>query len=441
MKTIQGIENAKDIINQIRDFRIDDLPSNVRKTICRIFGKDLTPSEVVKVILEKVYSEGDQALTELGYKIDNIHIKAFEIDNQTIKNAYKDISTELVDALKYSAQRITDYHLKTVPKSWYDSKEGYGQRIVPVQKVGIYVPGGTAPYPSTVLMTAIPARVAGVNEVILTTPPNQDSKPNSSILVAADIAGVDRIFQVGGAQAIGAMAYGTKSIPKMDMVCGPGNIFVTLAKKQLYGYIGIDGLYGPTETIVVADETSNHILCAADLLAQAEHDTMATPILITTSLDFAKAVLIEIETQLNDLERKAIAETSLNKRGHIFVVEHDTEVVEIINLFAPEHVSLLNNNPDSILELINNAGGIFIGDFSPEVVGDYTAGPSHTMPTGGTARFNSALGIHNFIKFMPIVRLNYQAMQEQGPVIDIIGRAEGFTAHAKAANLRLKKQP
>ncbi len=437
MKIIQGLSSAQKAFSRQRSLDLDTLSPSAQAKLRQAFGIEFkTATQAVEHILRLVREKGDDALREITLNLDNVSPDSFEVPPKDIKAAYSKVSPDLVKALQYAAQRIKAFHQASLPKSWSDPNQGYGQRVVPIQRVGAYAPGGRAPYPSTVLMTAIPARVAGVEEIILCTPASGKEGPSPSILVASDIAGVDRVFQLGGAQALAAMAYGTASVPRMDMLCGPGNIFVTVAKKLLYGTVGIDGLYGPTETVLVADEKANPSLCAADMLAQAEHDTMATPILVTNSRLLVKTVQQELEIQIVRLERKDVARTSLNERGHIVIVDTLEEAVEVANYFAPEHLCLLVENPQSLLGKVKNAGGVFMGEFSPEVMGDYTAGPSHTMPTGGTARFSSSLGVHSFIKFVPVVSLDRKSFAEQAPFVSAIGRAEGFTAHARAAEIR-----
>ena len=305
-----------------------------------------------------------------------------------------------------------------------------------VGSAGAYIPGGTALYPSTVLMTAIPAKVAGVPQVVMCTPTKNGELPHPAVLAAADIAGVDRVFCIGGAQAVAAMAYGTESVPRVDIICGPGNIFVTLAKKLVYGDVGIDGLYGPTETVVIGDSTSNPTLCAVDMLAQAEHDTLARPVLITTSERLADAVDAEITTRLERLDRGAIARASTQEQGCIAVVESMGDALKLANEFAPEHLCLMMDGGWEYLGKIRNAGAVFIGDFSHEVLGDYVAGPSHVMPTAGTARFNSGLGVHSFVKVSPVVALSPETSATISRVASVLGRAEGLTAHAEAAEIR-----
>jgi histidinol dehydrogenase len=343
-----------------------------------------------------------------------------------------------VQALAMAAERVHSFHLAQRRHSRVDFENGLGILLHPVERAGLYVPGGTACYPSTVLMTAIPAKVAGVREVILTTPPGRDGSIPPPTLVAADLAKVDRIFKLGGAQAIAALALGTESVPKVDKICGPGNIFVTLAKKKVFGIVDIDGLHGPTETLLLADDSADAKFLAADLLAQAEHDEAAAAILITTSSELAKKVAEEIERQLAQLERRDIAGESLKQRGGIVVVQDMEQAIELANYYAPEHLSLIVRNPWSYLGKVHHAGGIFVGMDSPEVLGDYVAGPSHVMPTGGTARFFSVLGLADFLRVSSIVALDSEALKALGPAAAAIARAEGLTAHARAVEMRLK---
>ena len=289
------------------------------------------------------------------------------------------------NALRISAQRVEQFHMNTVPESWFDEAQGYGELIRPLEKVGIYIPGGRASYPSTVLMTAIPARVAGVKEVFLATPSTGQAGINADVLAAAYVANVDQVFNIGGAQAIAAFAYGTDTIPKVDMICGPGNLFVTIAKKMVYGQVGIDGLAGPTETLIVADDTADPRLCAADLLGQAEHDLLATPVLITTSEPLVTKIMLEIDKQMESLSKKETASASIENRGVIVVVDTIDDALTIANSYAPEHLCLMIEEPWNAIDKVSNAGGIILGENSPEVMGDYIAGPSHVMPTGGTA--------------------------------------------------------
>ena len=436
MRIVKGIEAARQVLTEGRGLNLDDVSPQVLQSIEEAFGRAMTPAEEVGYIIAEVRQRGDAAVREMTLKLDKLDLDEFEVDKKTISEAYDHVNEEVVEALNLAAERVRKFHEMCRVKSWTDYDEGYGQIVNAVQRAGAYVPGGTASYPSTVLMTAIPARVAGVREVIVCTPSSKGEVPSPEVLVAADIAGVDRVFRIGGPQAIAAMAYGTESVPRVDIICGPGNIFVTLAKKMVYGDVGIDGLYGPTETVVVADGTANATLCAADLLAQAEHDALATPVLITTSERLAEDVQKEVDVRLERLERGSIARASVENQGCIVVVHDVLEAIELANDFAPEHLCLNVSDPWAYLGKIKNAGAIFLGEFSYEVLGDYVAGPSHVMPTAGTARFNSGLGVHSFLKISPVVALSPETAKEITRAASVLGRAEGFTAHAEAAEIR-----
>ncbi|MGB2884081.1 MAG: histidinol dehydrogenase [Dehalococcoidia bacterium] len=393
--------------------------------------------ETVQQILGEVRARGDSALFDYTREIDGVELARLEVTREEITQSRNVASKELVSALELAAERVRSFHVAQKRSLGLEFVEGgLGFLVRSLERVGIYVPGGKASYPSTVLMTAIPARVAGVDEVVVTTPPAPDGTVPASTLVAADIAKVDRIFKVGGAQAVAAMAYGTESVPRMDKICGPGNVFVTLAKKQVYGIVGIDGLHGPTETVILADGSASPVLCAADLLAQAEHDEMASAILITTSPRMAGEVNEEVERQLAQLERQAIARQSLERNGAIVVVDNIDEAIELVNLYAPEHLCLAMRDARSYLDRIRHAGGIFIE--SPEALGDYTAGPSHVMPTGRTARFGSPLSVLDFLKVSILVDLDDEALKALGPAAATIARAEGLTAHALSVERRLE---
>ncbi|MDP6512385.1 MAG: histidinol dehydrogenase [SAR202 cluster bacterium] len=436
MKIARGIEQAKRILSVDRGINLDSVPAHVQATTERVFGEPLTPQQTVERILASVKAEGDSAIRRLANAIEGVELDEFEVTRAEIKSSYDDVDRAVIEALELSAERVEKYHRASKPESWMNFDEGYGGLVVPCERVGAYIPGGTAPLPSTVLMSAIPAKVAGVSEVLVCTPPAKTGKPEAVTLVASDIAGVDRVFGVGGAQAIGAIAYGTETIPAVDIICGPGNIFVTLAKKQVYGEVGIDGLYGPTETLILADESANPTLCAADLLAQAEHDVLARPVMVTTSEALADQVEREAETRLARLTRESVARPAMENRAVIAIVGSLTEALELANWFAPEHMCLMVADPWSWVGRVRNAGIVFIGEFSHEVLGDYVAGPSHVMPTGGTARFNSGLGIHSFVKIMPVVALSDEVSNELATGAAAIARAEGLTAHAEAAEIR-----
>ena len=373
-------------------------------------------------------------------KIDSLKLASLEISREQIESAYQEVDEELVSALKLAAGRITDFHTAQRNNIWHEvTGSKSGQLIRPLERVGVYVPGGTASYPSTVLMTAIPVGVAGVKEVILVTPPTRDGTVTPATLVAADISGVGRIFRIGGAQAIAALAFGTDSVPKVDKICGPGNIFVVLAKKLVYGVVDIDGLQGPSEILIIADAAASPEYCAADLLAQAEHDTLASVILVTTSRKLADNVNQEITIQLRDLSRKDIIIESLDK-GVIVVVANLEEALELANLYAPEHLCLMIENASAYIGKIANAGCIITGRNSTVVLGDYIAGPSHVLPTGGTARFSSPLNVTDFIKFINTITIDNDGLKQMGKAASIIARAEGLDAHAQAIEKRLNKE-
>ncbi len=396
--------------------------------------------QAVRQIVDEVRRRGDAALRDYTLKFDSIELASLEVTKQQISNAYQEVSQGLVSALKLAAERIRSFHLVQKDNICGEvTGQEVSQLIRPLARVGVYAPGGTACYPSTVLMTAIPAKVAGVNEVILVTPPGLKGIVPPPTLVAADIAEVDRIFGVGGAQAIAALAFGTESIPRVDKICGPGNIYVVLAKKMVYGVVDIDGLQGPSEVLIVADETASPRYCAADLLAQAEHDRLASAILLTTSRKLAEEVDREVERQLKGLPRQAIAAESLENRGMLVVVANVDEAIELANLYAPEHLCLMVKEASAYIDKVSNAGCIFIGEKSAVVLGDYVAGPSHVLPTGGTARFSSPLNISDFIKLTNLVSLDEASLKKLGPAAATIARAEELEAHARAVEERMEK--
>ena len=434
MRIVYGVEQGRALLKRMPGSEAV-VPAAVQERIRQVFGEPLSALDAVRRILADVQQRGDAAVRDYTCRIDGVELDALEVPKERWNAALAELPTPVAGALRTAAERIRRFHEAAMPHDWHDSDQGLGERTVPLERVGLYVPGGTASYPSTVLMDAIPARVAGVGEIVLCTP-----WPNEATLAAAAIAGVDRLFQVGGAQAIGAMAFGTESVPRVDKVCGPGNIFVALAKREVYGHVEIDGLYGPTETVVVADETADPVLCAADLLAQAEHDVMASPILLTTSGALAEQVSVEVERQLERLERQAIARAAVEGQGVAVVVDAPEEALELANAYAPEHLCLLLRDPWAYVPLVRHAGGIFLGEHSPEVIGDYVAGPSHTMPTGGTARHGSYLGVHHFLKRIPVVDLTPELFRKLGQAAAILGRTEGLTAHARAVELRLEGQ-
>ena len=440
LKVLRGLQEAKRELSRVDPLDLDSLPPEVMERTEELFGERLKPQESVQRILDDVRQQGDTALRHYTRLLDGFPpAEELEVSGQQISQSHQMVPEALVNALGLAARRIEDFHRSILRKSWVDLSSGLGELVVPLERVGIYAPGGTASYPSTVLMTAIPARVVGVEEIVLATPPRDGGLPDPAVLLAASLAGVDRVFQVGGVQAIGAMTFGTESIPKVDKICGPGNIFVTLAKKLVFGHVDIDGLYGPTETVVIADETANPIFCAADLLAQAEHDLLASPILVTTSLSLVGEVEAEVDRQLASLKRGSMAAGSLESQGKIILVDSLDEALELANTIAPEHLCMMVREPWEWAGKVRHAGGVFLGPFSPEVMGDYVAGPSHVMPTGGTARFSSALSVHHFLRTMPVVGLKSSPAEyrELAEAAALIARAEGLTGHARAIEVRL----
>ncbi|MBQ3137272.1 MAG: histidinol dehydrogenase [Clostridia bacterium] len=397
-------------------------------------------SDIVSAIIEKVRAEGDKAVLEYTAKFDKAELTALEVTKEEIEEAVASVEPEFLRILKTAAENIRKFHSKQVRNSFIISEDKgivTGQKITPVEKAGLYVPGGTAAYPSTVLMDSIPAKIAGVKEMCIVTPPNSEGKINPVILAAASIAGVDRIFKVGGAQAIAALAYGTESIPKVDKIVGPGNAFVAEAKKQVYGLVSIDMIAGPSEILVLADGKSNPAYVAADLLSQAEHDKNASAVLVTESLELAEKVSAELERQIPMLERQEIARASIDNNGKIIVAETLSQGIEIANELAPEHLELCVDNPFDLLDSVKNAGSIFMGRYCPEALGDYYAGPNHTLPTGGTARFSSPLSVDDFVKKSQFTYYTKEALFAVAEDVGFFAEKEGLTAHAKSATIRL----
>lgn len=404
-------------------------------------GADLKIEDAVRRIIGSVRADGDKALLAYTERFDGARLKSLEVSPREMAAAGKSVDRELLRALKFAARRVEKFHktcLRRYGKGFL--RDGLGQQVLPLERVGIYVPGGTAAYPSTVLMTAIPARVAGVKELIMTTPCGRDGKVPANTLAAAAIAGVDRIFKIGGAQAVAALAFGTQSVPRVDKVCGPGNIYVMTAKKLVYGAVDIDALQGPSEVVVIADSSADPSFCAADLIAQSEHDALASSILITTSAELASKVQSEIIKQLKKLPRSAIARRALDERGIIAIVKTLEQAIELANLYAPEHLSLMVRRAQDYISRIRNAGCICAGQYSPVVLGDYVAGPSHALPTGGSARFSSPLVVQDFLKITSIIALEDGAIGTLGPAAAQMADNEGLTGHAGAVRLRLSKR-
>ena len=398
-------------------------------------------NDTVEEIVLNVRDNKDKAVIEYGEKFDGVKLDSLAVTPEEIEEAYNSCDKELLDALEEAKENIWDYHSKQLNNSWMDtSKSGQilGQVYTAIEKVGIYVPGGTAPYPSTVLMNAVPAKVAGVEEIVMVTPPGKDGKVSANILAAAKIAGVDKIFKAGGAQGIAALAFGTETIPKVYKIVGPGNIYVAIAKRMVYGFVDIDMIAGPSEILVIADELANPEYVAADLLSQAEHDTLASSILITTSEKLAEEVKEELKKQTAVLSRKDIIETSLKDFGAIIVAKDMKEAVDLSNEIAPEHLELMVENPFELVSEIKNAGAIFLGAYSPEPLGDYFAGPNHTLPTSSTAKFYSPLSTDDFVKKSSLIYYSRENLQKHGDKIIKIAESEGLTAHANSVRVRIK---
>lgn len=415
------------------------VPPAVQDGLRRIFGEDLTPSSAVERILSDVRLRGDAALLEWTRRIDGVALERVAVSEAEIKSARDGVPADLWDALCLAAERIRDFHALQPIQSWSTTSLGgrLGQRVMPLRRVGVYVPGGTAPLPSSLLMSAIPAQVAGVAEIVAVTPPGRDGGVPPVILAAAAVAGIDTIYRLGGAQAIAALAYGTETIPRVDKIVGPGNLFVTLAKQQVFGHVGIDGLNGPTETLIIADETANPAWVAADLLAQAEHDTLASAILLTPSEKLARAVQLEVGRQMEALGRDGFIQAALAGQGGIVITSDLAEAVALADSFAPEHLCIATRDPALLAASLRCAGGLFYGERSFEVLGDYVAGPSHTMPTGGTARFASPLNVLDFVRITSVIDLDEETAARLAPAAALLARAEGLTAHAAAAEKRV----
>ena len=409
-----------------------------------IFARSMPETNVEDIVADIIYDvrkNGDEALFKYCEKFDKAKLESLAVTEEEISEAVSLVDEKFLDILKRAAKNIRKFHEKQVRNSFIINDENgivTGQKVIPVDRAGLYVPGGTAAYPSTVLMDSIPAKIAGCQEVIMVTPPNSEGKVNPVILAAAYVAGVDKIFKVGGAQAIAALAYGTESIPKVDKIVGPGNAFVAEAKKQVFGMVSIDMIAGPSEILAVADKTCNPKYVAADLLSQAEHDKMASAVLVTDSKELAEAVSAEIENQLPLLEREEIARASIDNNGKIIVADTLDVAIDIANEIAPEHLELCVDNPFDYLDRIRHAGSIFMGKNCPEALGDYFAGPNHTLPTSGTARFSSPLSVDDFVKKTQYTYYTKNALERVARDVEYFAEKEGLTAHAKSAVIRLE---
>ncbi|WP_378954096.1 histidinol dehydrogenase [Pelosinus sp. sgz500959] len=419
------------------------LGEGAKARIAKVFGSELTAVEVVEKIVNDVRSQGDEAVFRYTSDIDGVTLNAetLEVTKEEFDQAAAQVDGEVLAAIRQAIANVRSFHVEQLPKSWLTYREHgsmLGQSCIPLERVGIYVPGGTATYPSSVIMNAVPASVAGVKEIIMVVPPAKDGSVNPYVLTAAREAGVSRIFKVGGAQAVAALAFGTELIPQVDKITGPGNIFVTLAKKAVYGHCGIDMLAGPSEILIVADQTADPSYIAADMLSQAEHDVLASSILITNSQELADKVQFEVEQQLAQLPRMEIAKAALERNGLILIVEDMIKAMELANLSAPEHLEILTEQPFAMLPYVRNAGAVFLGPYSPEPLGDYLAGPNHVLPTGGTARFYSVLNVETFMKKTSIIAYTKEALTAVSHHVITLADSEGLAAHANAIRVRGK---
>ncbi|MBR2040050.1 MAG: histidinol dehydrogenase [Clostridia bacterium] len=400
-------------------------------------------TDIVADIIENVAKNGDKALFEYSKKFDKADLDSLVVSEEEIEEAFSLVEPKFIEILKEAAKNIKNFHKKQIRSGFEINQNGEiitGQKVTPIERVGLYVPGGTAAYPSTVLMDSIPAKIAGCDYICITTPPMANGKVNPVILAAAKIAGVDKIFKIGGAQAVAALSYGTESVLKVDKIVGPGNAFVAEAKRQVFGRVSIDMIAGPSEILVIADGKSDPSFVAADLLSQAEHDKNASAVLVTDSEDLAKAVAEEIETQLKTLSREEIARVSIDNNGKIIVADNLEDVFAVANEIAPEHLELCVDNPFDYLDKIKNAGSIFMGRFCPEALGDYFAGPNHTLPTSGTARFSSPLSVDDFVKKSQFVYYSKNALDCVAEKVAFFAEKEGLDAHAKSASIRSEKK-
>lgn len=399
-------------------------------------------SGIVRDIIDNVKANGDKALYEYCEKFDKAKLSSLEVSKEEIDEAFAAVEPQFIEILRQAAENIRTFHKQQVRQSFILNGDGYvtGQKITPIEKVGLYVPGGTAAYPSTVLMDSIPAKIAGCEEICITTPPSADGKVNPAILAAAKIAGVDRIFKIGGAQAVAALAYGTETVPKVDKIVGPGNAFVAEAKRQVFGLVSIDMIAGPSEILVIADGKSNPKFVAADLLSQAEHDKMASAVLVTDSEELAGQVSAELERQIPLLPRAEIARISIDNNGKIIVADNLFDVIDVANEIAPEHLELSVDNPFDYLDKIKNAGSIFMGRYCPEALGDYFAGPNHTLPTSGTARFSSPLSVDDFVKKSQYTYYTKDALKKSAESVAFFAEKEGLSAHARSVTVRFEDE-
>jgi histidinol dehydrogenase len=434
MRRANGLEAALAAVAEARS----RAEAEIRTDGNGLYERALTPDEFARRVIAEVRRDGDAAVRRVTKSLDGVEPGPFEVPRERVAAALRKVKPETRAALEKAAERVRRFQQSAMPKSWRDKSGQFGEEVRPLGRAGIYIPGGTAPLASSVIMTVVPARVAGVDEVVIATPARGDDDPHPVVLAAAAVAGADRVFRIGGAQAIAAMAYGTETVPRANIVCGPGNAFTTAAKKAVFGDVGVDGLYGPTETAVIADDTADPAYAAADLLAQAEHDVVALPVLIATSAKAADRIEAEITSQLRKLPRREIAAKAV-ANGITAVVGSVEDAIRVANALAPEHLCVSVKDAARYLPQIRYAGGIFLGEFSAEVMADYVAGPSHVMPTGGTARFASALSVRNFVRISPFLNFDEKSFLALARDAATLAYEEGLDGHAAAAELRQKK--
>ena len=432
MKRVIGAAAGIDYFKRERNLPTEAVLSDGRG----LFTNKVSPIEFASRVIDIVRNEGDAGLARINTALDGSSPETFEVPQSEIDAAFQNLDPASINALELAADRVRKFQSKGLPKSWTDGAGKFGERVTPLGSVAAYVPAGTAPLASTVIMTVVPAKVAGVEEIIVVTPAPGDSMPHPAVLAAAKIAGASRVFKLGGAQAIAAMAYGTETVPSVDLICGPGSAWVTAAKKLVYGDVGIDGLYGPTETLVIADDSADPRFTASDLIAQAEHDTVAMPILVGLSDEIIDKTEAEIERQLEDLPRENIARAAFTNRGVAVVVETTLEAIAVANAAAPEHLCILTADADDLVDKVTSAGGLFVGEWSAEVMADYVAGPSHVMPTAGTARFSSALSVRNFVRVTPVLTFDDDTFLKLSKDAELLAKLEGLHGHAAASEYR-----
>lgn len=435
MKRVTGAEAGIEYFKRERNLPVDAVLSDGRG----LFPDKVSPNEFAARVIDIVRNEGDAGLARINTALDGSSPAVFEVPQSEIDAALENLDPASKAAFELAAERVRKFQSRGLPKSWSDGSGKFGERVTPLKSIAAYVPGGTAPLASTVIMTVVPAQVAGVEEIIVATPAPGDSMPHPAVLAAAKIAGASRIFKLGGAQAIAALAYGTESIPAVDLICGPGSAWVTAAKKLVFGDVGIDGLYGPTETLVIADDSADPRFTASDLIAQAEHDTVAMPILVALSEEIVDKTEAEIEKQLADLPRGSTAKAAFSNRGVAVVVENTNEAIEVANAAAPEHLCVLTADAEDLVSKVTSAGGLFVGEWSAEVMADYVAGPSHVMPTAGTARFMSALSVRNFVRVTPVLTFDDETFLKLSKDAELLAKLEGLHGHAAASEYRRRQ--